>query len=161
MEDENTPTGTRYVFYRPDVDSYVVDRRKEAEIAIARSKMDKDGQDRSEMVMTGRDRAETVKDGQDREVKFLREQIEKKDTQLEKKDEQIAALLERDKETNHLIRGLQDILALQSPSTDREPDTPGDVRTLHVVDHRESKSEGGEGGQTEEEAQGSAEATGG
>jgi hypothetical protein len=63
--DENTPTGTRYVFYRPDVDTYVVDRKKEAEDAMARSKMVKDGQGRTETDMTGHDRSETVKDGQD------------------------------------------------------------------------------------------------
>ncbi len=45
--DENTPTGTRYVFYRPDVDSYVVDRRKETDDAMARSRMVKDRHDRT------------------------------------------------------------------------------------------------------------------
>jgi hypothetical protein len=64
-QDENTPTGTRYVFYRPDVDSYVVDRRKEADDAIARSRMVKDRHDRTEMDMTGRDRSEEVRTGPD------------------------------------------------------------------------------------------------
>lgn len=63
--DENTPTGTRYVFYRPDVDSYVVDRRKETDDAMARSRMVKDRHDRTEMDLTGGDRSEAVKDGQD------------------------------------------------------------------------------------------------
>jgi len=37
-QEENIPHGTRYVFYRSDVDRYVADRKKEAENAIARSR---------------------------------------------------------------------------------------------------------------------------
>jgi hypothetical protein len=43
---------------------------------------------------------------------FLREQIKVKDNQIAVKDEQIAAMLERDRETNILIRGLQEGLLL-------------------------------------------------
>lgn len=39
---------------------------------------------------------------------FLKEQLRVKDEQIKVKDEQIAAMLERDRETNILIRGLQD-----------------------------------------------------
>ncbi|PHP65448.1 hypothetical protein CSC94_19000 [Zhengella mangrovi] len=39
---------------------------------------------------------------------FLKEQLRVKDDQIKVKDEQIAAMLERDRETNILIRGLQD-----------------------------------------------------
>jgi hypothetical protein len=48
---------------------------------------------------------------------FLRQQIEEKDrqigklhTQLERRDEQIMSMLERDRETNILIKGLQEAL---------------------------------------------------
>lgn len=41
-------------------------------------------------------------------VEFLKDEIRVKNKQLEVKDEQIAAMLERDHETNILIRGLQD-----------------------------------------------------
>jgi hypothetical protein len=50
------------------------------------------------------------------------EQIKTKDEQLKIKDTQIAAMLERDKETNFLIRGLQTLLGLpdrQGPTTTR------------------------------------------
>lgn len=39
---------------------------------------------------------------------FLKDQLRVKDEQIKVKDEQIAAMLERDRETNILIRGLQD-----------------------------------------------------
>ncbi len=42
---------------------------------------------------------------------LLREQKDFYRNQVEVKDTQIAALLERDKETNYLVRGLQTILA--------------------------------------------------
>ncbi len=41
-------------------------------------------------------------------IEFLKEQVRVKDDQIRVKDEQIAAMLERDRETNILIRGLQD-----------------------------------------------------
>jgi len=43
-------------------------------------------------------------------VDFLKEEIRVKNKQLEVKDTQIAAMLERDHETNVLIRGLQNQL---------------------------------------------------
>ena len=58
-------------------------------------------------------------------INFLKNQIDEKDRQLRTKDEQIAAMLERDRETNVLIRGLQNILALGAPS-DRHTDREGD-----------------------------------
>ena len=42
---------------------------------------------------------------------LLREQKEFYRNQVEVKDTQIAALLERDKETNYLVRGLQTMVA--------------------------------------------------
>ena len=47
----------------------------------------------------------------ERENAGLREQSEFFRRQIEVKDTQIAALLERDKETNYLVRGLQTMLA--------------------------------------------------
>ena len=48
-------------------------------------------------------------------------------TQVEKKDEQISALLERDKETNTLIHRLQTMLApLLTAPGDRHTPTPGE-----------------------------------
>jgi hypothetical protein len=51
------------------------------------------------------------------------EQLKTKDEQLKIKDTQIAAMLERDRETNFLIRGLQTLLGLpdrSDPSTSRD-----------------------------------------
>lgn len=62
---------------------------------------------------------------------FLRDQIGVKDTQ-------IAALLERDKETNFLIRGLQTMLApLLSRGSEAEP-----FRTAHQDTRNVPKNEG-------------------
>ena len=47
----------------------------------------------------------------ERENTLLREQKDFYRHQVEVKDTQIAALLERDKETNYLVRGLQTMLA--------------------------------------------------
>lgn len=49
-------------------------------------------------------------------IDFLKNQIDEKDRQLRTKDDQIAAMLERDHETNALIHGLQNMLALRAPS---------------------------------------------
>lgn len=53
------------------------------------------------------------------------EQLKTKDEQLKIKDTQIAAMLERDKETNFLIRGLQTLLGLPDR---REPPVTHDIQ---------------------------------
>lgn len=45
VEDENIPSGTRYIFLRSDMDTWIADRKKEAKNSIARSGMDMGGQD--------------------------------------------------------------------------------------------------------------------
>lgn len=64
---------------------------------------------------------------QDGMMEFLKEEIRVKNTQLEVKDNQIAAMLERDRETNILIRGLQNQLgetfAMLAGRTNREATT--------------------------------------
>ncbi len=68
------------------------------------------------------------------ENEFLRRQIDVKDTQ-------IAALLERDKETNFLIRGLQTMLApLLGRGSEDEP-----FRTAHHDTRNVPMSEGEHG----------------
>jgi hypothetical protein len=52
------------------------------------------------------------------------EQLKTKDEQLKIKDTQIAAMLERDRETNFLIRGLQTLLGLPDR---RDPSTSHDI----------------------------------
>jgi hypothetical protein len=83
--------------------------------------------------------AENVAARDDRYVALLEkvnadqvEQLKTKDEQLKIKDTQIAAMLERDRETNFLIRGLQTLLGLPdrretSPPNEipNEPDTYG------------------------------------
>ncbi|MGD0762468.1 MAG: hypothetical protein ABR929_04615 [Roseiarcus sp.] len=61
----------------------------------------------------------------ERENANLREQGEFFRHQIEVKDTQIAALLERDKETNYLVRGLQTMLAPllgRGANADRHPE---------------------------------------
>jgi hypothetical protein len=85
------------------------------------------GEDRSEPVRTEPDtpvrRLEVASIGND----FLKDQIGQKDLQiselnrqLERRDEQIMTMLERDRETNHLINGLQEALSqslgIESPT---------------------------------------------
>ena len=68
--------------------------------------------------------------GLERENSLLREQKDFYRHQVEVKDTQIAALLERDKETNYLVRGLQTMLTPllgRGGNTDRQQD--GDPMT--------------------------------
>src|SRR5690349_21832894 len=50
----------------------------------------------------------------ERENDFLRDQIARKDHQIEQRDTQIQSMIERDRETNILIQGLQRLLRLGS-----------------------------------------------
>jgi hypothetical protein len=52
----------------------------------------------------------------ERENDFLRDQIARKDHQIEQRDIQIQSMIERDRETNVLIQGLQRLLRLGSGS---------------------------------------------
>jgi hypothetical protein len=60
---------------------------------------------------------------------FLREQIKVKDGQLAVKDQQISAMLERDRETNILVQGLQKETA-RGGSRDRVPEDGARCRRL-------------------------------
>ncbi len=50
---------------------------------------------------------------------ILREQNNKKDQQLERRDQQIDAMIERDRETNILIKGLQELMPQLGEGTRR------------------------------------------
>jgi transposase len=67
----------------------------------------------------------------DEMVEFLKAQIGEKDRQLRTKDDQIAAMLERDRETNVLIRGLQDMIGLPAPRVRNDGRVEGDNRGQH------------------------------
>jgi hypothetical protein len=57
----------------------------------------------------------------ERENEFLRDQIGRKDHQIEQRDNQIQSMIERDRETNFLIQGLQRMLRLgPGEGTDRD-----------------------------------------
>lgn len=58
------------------------------------------------------------------QLAHAKEQIAKKDEQIDRKDQQITSMLERDRETNVLIKELQGMLRLQAP----QPDMSGAVR---------------------------------
>jgi tRNA(Ile)-lysidine synthase TilS/MesJ len=60
----------------------------------------------------------------ERENAYLREQNDKKDQQLERRDRQIEAMIERDRETNILIKGLQERIPQLAQSSERY--APGD-----------------------------------
>ena len=78
----------------------------------------------------------------DSEVIFLRDQVKVK-------DEQIRALLERDRETNVLIHGLQNlVLALQPPQRDGASPIGGAGYTIHATEP--APSPGADGPASEE-----------
>lgn len=116
---------------------------------------DQAGKDEPASVRTGADDAgreapaagqrapEAIGDGD-----FLKSQIAEKDRQignlyrqLERRDEQIMAMLERDRETNILIKGLQEALLPPSASLDETPARRLSVRSIGAGD----KPEGAEG----------------
>lgn len=70
-------------------------------------------------------------------VDFLKEQLKVKDEQIRVKDQQIAAMLERDRETNILIRGLQDRIGdafgLLVSGTRRDDDRSSGRRTRMTI----------------------------
>lgn len=119
----------------PDMGGEVSDR--EHEELPQHAEPDMSGQDRHRAVQTGdeKDNAPDKKQSSDASHSdngesdaFLRQQIEEKDrqigrlhTQLERRDEQIMSMLERDRETNILIKGLQEALLPASRDEDNEP----------------------------------------
>lgn len=99
-------------------------------------------------------------------VDFLKEQLKVKDEQIRVKDQQIAAMLERDRETNILIRGLQDRIGdafgllvsgtrrddnRSSGNADANDDRNPDYRTIPV---REASDDDPGGGQAVENGDG-------
>lgn len=84
--------------------------------------------------MTGLDRPGPATSGQSELLEILKDQIKRKDDQLTVKDGQIAALnrtldqtIERDRETNVLLKLLQEkIFRIEAPDRDR-PDMPARI----------------------------------
>lgn len=68
----------------------------------------------------------------EREVERLRDDREFLQQQIHTKDRQIEALLERDKETNYLVQGLQQLLKplLGAPQQQADRTTPADERPM-------------------------------
>ena len=116
---------------------------------------DMSGQDRSEAARSGDGNAEekagrsssaSRQSNDETSDAFLRQQIEEKDrqisrlhTQLERRDEQIMSMLERDRETNILIKGLQEALL---PASRDENDEPRSRRlSVRSFDHGDSDDE--------------------
>ena len=67
---------------------------------------------------------------------FLRVQNDKKDQQLERRDRQIEAMIERDRETNILIKGLQEFIPRLPPPERRE-------EGAHPIAHSDMPAEAG------------------
>jgi hypothetical protein len=67
----------------------------------------------------------------ERENDFLRDQIARKDHQIEQRDTQIQSMIERDRETNVLIQGLQRLLRLGSGEPGPASTPTGDNSELH------------------------------
>jgi hypothetical protein len=68
----------------------------------------------------------------ERENSYLREQNDKKDRQLERRDSQIEAMIERDRETNILIKGLQERIPQLGQGEPRPAPTRFDERGAEV-----------------------------
>jgi hypothetical protein len=67
----------------------------------------------------------------ERENDFLRDQISRKDHQIEQRDTQIQSMIERDRETNVLIQGLQRLLRLGSGDPGPSSAAAGDNSEQH------------------------------
>lgn len=126
----DTATGREWVVTKASLDVLVREQQQFAQQENAlQAGPDTSGHDRTEPDLSGHlsepDRSATAAANSEL-VEVLREsltdardQIKKKDQQIEKKDAQIAAMLERDHETNVLIQNLQGmVLQLQAPSAD-------------------------------------------
>ena len=120
-----------------------------------RAEPDMSGQDRSEAAQSGdgcaeekagRSSSASRQSNDETSDAFLRQQIEEKDrqigrlhTQLERRDEQIMSMLERDRETNILIKGLQEALL---PASREKGDEPRSRRlSVRSFDHGDSEDE--------------------
>jgi len=68
----------------------------------------------------------------EKENSYLREQNDKKDKQLERRDTQIEAMIERDRETNILIKGLQERIPQLGQGDTRSAPTRYDERGTEV-----------------------------
>jgi hypothetical protein len=68
----------------------------------------------------------------ERENAYLREQNDKKDRHLERRDHQIEAMIERDRETNILIKGLQERIPQLGQAETRSAPTRFDERGAEV-----------------------------
>ena len=113
------------------IDSASVDRHiQEIQETHSRTRPDMAGLDRSEPV---NDRAEIVEPtapvADSRYVQLLEKVNESQATEIKIKNEQIAALLERDRETNFLVRGLQMML---TPLLRNAPDR-GHDESMHDI----------------------------
>ena len=112
----DTEHGSRYLIERESLEKYIIQLQQ----ARDQKRPDMSGSGRSSPALTGLDRTSNSEAPSDSIVEFLKRQIDEK-------DKQINALLERDRETNILIQGLQQmVLALQAPN--REQDTSRHVR---------------------------------
>ena len=145
VKSENEQHLSQYFLDRDSVLTFIEQEKN----LRAKKQRDTFGLDRTNPAQTGQDRLE-IETGSERDrggqadedsgmVAFLK-------TQLQQKDKQIDALLERDRETNHLIKGLQDmVLRLQAPVPERDTHAP------HVADRQQpeegdksiSENEGG------------------
>lgn len=88
------------------------------------------GHDRARPTVSLSSQASAPMPPADDTVTFLKEQLKRKDEQIEKKDEQITAMLERDRETNVLIKELQGVVqsAFHLLGSGRERDSAGHGR---------------------------------
>jgi len=140
----DTEHGRQWMVDRVSAEKYIVQLQQALDFS-QRTKPDTAGDSRAEPGEAGYDRPPTEVPKTSEEVLFLRDQIGKK-------DEQIAAFLERDRETNILIKNLQGMLAIAAPKGGGEgPDSAGHdpQSTIYDVEHvsnDDAKEEEGQGG---------------
>ncbi len=142
----DTDHGRQWMVDRVSAEKYIVQLQQAHDLS-QRTKPGKAGDSRAKPALSGHVQPPTDPQKTSEEVLFLRDQITKK-------DEQIGALLERDRETNVLIKGLQNMLLLTAPRSEGEPpDTDGHERqqkfTTYEVKTKPNPEEEGEGGQAE------------
>ena len=140
----DTEHGRQWMVDRVSAEKYIVQLQQALEFS-QRTEVDTAGDSRAQPAKPGHDHLPVELQKTSEEVLFLREQVGKK-------DEQIASLLERDRETNVLIKGLQNmLLALTAPKSEEPSGTAGDGRqsTVYNVEDTSNPESEGEGGPAE------------
>ena len=130
VKHQDTGNGFRWLIERESLDVKIRQEREFEE----RSPEVRTGAHPSEPVATGAHMSALVPTGAADEERQNEGMIEFLKAQINEKDHQINSLLERDQETNYLIRGLQEMMFGLQPPKETPPPGAGDNSGPHAVE---------------------------